>query len=145
MTLYFAYGSNMDPKQVASRCPGAEAIGRARLADHRLEFVWDSPGWGGGVGTVLAAPGDEVWGVLWELTQDDETSLDSYEGVSVGAYTKERVDLDADGESANALVYIATDDRPKQPSARYMDALIRGARAFSLPPDYIERLRSLRA
>ena len=144
MTLYFAYGSNMDPKQMAERCPGARALGRARLDDYRLDFVWDSPGWGGGVGTVLPARGDVVWGALWELTDEDEEALDRYEGVAVGAYTKERVDLDAEAKKVNALVYIATDARPKDPSARYVDALVRGAQAFSLPDDYVERLRAMR-
>jgi len=144
VTLYFAYGSNMDPKQMAERCPGSKAIGSARLADHRLAFVWDSPGWGGGVGTVVPAPGDEVWGVLWELTGENEKTLDGYEGVENDVYTKERVALDASGERVNALIYIATDTRAKEPSARYVDALVRGARAFSLPTGYIEHLRGLR-
>ena len=145
MTLYFAYGSNMDPLQMEQRCPGAVVIGPARLDGYRLAFVWDSPGWGGGVGTVFPARGGMVWGVLWELTDDDEKALDRYEGVAVGAYTKERVVPDADGKPVNAFVYVATDTRPKQPSARYVDALVRGAKAFSLPDDYVERLRVLKA
>ena len=144
MTLYFAYGSNMDPKQMAERCPGSHAVGRARLAGHRLAYVWDSPGWGGGVATVVPSSGNEVWGVLWELTDEDEKTLDRYEGVANGVYTKERVDLDATGEKVNALVYIATDAREKRPSARYVDALVRGARAHHLPLGYIEDLRTLR-
>ena len=47
MTLYFAYGFNMDTKQMAVRCPGSVALGRARLDGYELTFVWDSPGWGG--------------------------------------------------------------------------------------------------
>jgi gamma-glutamylcyclotransferase (GGCT)/AIG2-like uncharacterized protein YtfP len=144
VTLYFAYGSNMDPKQMASRCPGSSAVGSARLAGYELAFVWDSPGWGGGVATVIPSSSREVWGVLWELTAEDEQMLDGYEGVANAVYTKERVDLDVAGKTVNALIYVATDARRKQPSARYLDALIRGARAFSLPGHYVEHLRNTR-
>ena len=142
MTRYFAYGSNMDPKQMASRCPGAVALGRARLPDYQLAFVWDSPGWGGGVATVIPSSGREVWGVLWDLTDGHIEALDRYEGVAIGAYVKALVDVEDESGLVNALVYFATDTREKEPSGRYVDALIRGARAFSLPVDYIEQLRT---
>jgi cation transport regulator ChaC len=143
VTHYFAYGSNMDPLQMEQRCPGAVVIGPARLDDHRLTFVWDSPGWGGGVATVEAATGDHVWGVLWDLTDEHVKSLDEYEGVAVGAYTREHIDVDCLGVGVNTLIYLATDTRYKAPSARYVNALIRGAMAFAVPDDYIERLRAL--
>ena len=158
MTHYFAYGSNMDPKQMASRCPGAMAVGRARLADYELAFVWDSPGWGGGVATVIPSAGSEpgspygdpssgreVWGVLWDLTDEHVEGLDRYEGVAIGAYVREHLDVEAEAGLVNALIYLATDTRRKQPSGRYVDALIRGAQAFSLPESYVEMLRALRA
>jgi gamma-glutamylcyclotransferase (GGCT)/AIG2-like uncharacterized protein YtfP len=145
VTHYFAYGSNMDPKQMASRCPGAVAIGSARLPNYELAFVWDSPGWGGGVATVIPSSSLEVWGVLWDLTDEHIESLDRYEGVAVGAYIKEDVDVEAESGLVKALIYLATDARKKQPSARYLDALISGARAFSLPAHYVEKLRTLRA
>ncbi len=145
MTHYFAYGSNMDPKQMASRCPGAMAVGRARLADYELAFVWDSPGWGGGVATVVPSSGREVWGVLWDLTDEHAEALDRYEGVAIGAYVREHLDVEADEGLVNALIYLATDTREKLPSGRYVDALVRGAKAHGLPADYVEQLRAMRA
>jgi gamma-glutamylcyclotransferase (GGCT)/AIG2-like uncharacterized protein YtfP len=144
VTLYFAYGSNMDPKQMASRCPGAVAVGRARLPNYALAFVWDSPGWGGGVATVIPSSSREVWGVLWDLTEEHVDALDRYEGVAIGAYTQDHFEVENDQGPVNALIYLATDTREKQPSARYLDALIRGARAFSLPESHIQQLRDLR-
>ncbi len=143
MTHYFAYGSNMDPKQMASRCPGAVAFGSARLPDYELAFVWDSPGWGGGVATVIPSSGREVWGVLWDLTDKHVEALDRYEGVAAGAYVRDHVDVEAERGRMNALIYLATDTRVKPPSARYLDALIRGATSFALPPDHIQKLRDL--
>ena len=144
MTHYFAYGSNMDPKKMASRCPGAVALGCARLPGYQLAFVWDSPGWGGGVATVIPSSRREVWGVLWDLTDEHVEALDRYEGVAIGAYTREHLYVEADEGLVNSLIYLATDIREKPPSGRYVDALIRGAQAHSLPADYVEQLRGLR-
>jgi gamma-glutamylcyclotransferase (GGCT)/AIG2-like uncharacterized protein YtfP len=145
VTHYFAYGSNMDPLQMEKRCPGAVVIGPARLDDHRLTFVWDSPGWGGGVATAQTAPGDHMWGVLWDLTDEHVRSLDEYEGVAMGAYTRDDAKVQYSGDRVNAMIYLATDTRYKAPSARYVGALIRGATAFAIPDDYIERLRAMLA
>lgn len=137
---YFAYGSNMDPDQMAERCPGSAPIGAAVLRDYRLVFVWDSPRWLGGVGHVEPAPGDDVWGVLWELSDDHVRALDGYEQVHKGIYARDTVAVVADGETTEALIYLATDRGYRKPSRRYMGALIRGAQAFALPSGYVERL-----
>jgi gamma-glutamylcyclotransferase (GGCT)/AIG2-like uncharacterized protein YtfP len=145
LTLYFAYGSNMDPFQMEKRCPGAEVEGPAMLEDHRLTFVWDSPGWGGGVATVEPTPGDHVWGVLWDLTDEHLRALDEYEGVDRNVYLRDTVTVIFEDEPVKAVMYRATDHRYKAPSARYISALIRGAKAFGVPDGYIDRLRSLTA
>jgi hypothetical protein len=133
----------MDRFQMEKRCPGAAVVGPARLDDHRLTFVWDSPGWGGGVGHIEAAPGDHVWGVLWELSDEHLRALDEYEGISRNVYVRETASVLHEGEPVDAVIYLATDDRYKAPSGRYISALIRGAKAFGIPDDYIDRLRSL--
>ena len=107
--------------------------------------MWDSPGWGGGVATVEPAVDDHVWGVLWELTDEHVRALDEYEGLSKGVYTRETFDVRSSGETVKAVIYLATDSRYKKPSARYISALIRGAKAFAVPDDYVEQLRALRA
>jgi cation transport regulator ChaC len=141
--LYFAYGSNMDPVQMSDRAPGGRAIGAARLAGWRLTFTRDSPGWGGGVGHIEHDRGDEVWGVLWEVTSADLAALDDYEGVAAGAYVRATVAVEHDGVERDALVYVAVPRGFKQPSKRYVDALVRGAEAHGVPETYVERLRAL--
>ena len=44
MTLYFAYGSNMDRLAMKRRCPGARAVGPAVLEGYR--FFVGVDGWG---------------------------------------------------------------------------------------------------
>src|SRR5260221_13150444 len=123
----------MDPLQMASRCPGAVALGRARLAGYELAFVWDSPGWGGGVATVIPSSSREVWGVLWDISDQHVETLDRYEGVAVRAYTRDHLDVETDEVLVKGQLYLATDTRQKNPSGRYMDAQGRSARAFLLP------------
>jgi len=140
---YFAYGSNMDLVQMRERAPGGRALGPARLAGWRLRFTRDSPAWGGGVGHIEPDDADEVWGVLWDATDDDMTALDEYEGIAGGAYVRDLVTVTHDGEQVAAIVYLAVPRGIKQPSKRYIAALVRGAEAHGLPAGYVERLRAL--
>jgi cation transport regulator ChaC len=141
--FYFAYGSNMDPVQMAERCPGAVALGAAHLPDWRLTFTRDSPGWGGGVGHIERAAGDEVWGVLWDVTSAHLSALDEYEGVAVGMYARSVVVVAHAGSDVEAVVYLADPRGYKPPSKKYIAALVRGVEAHGVPNHYIERLRAL--
>jgi hypothetical protein len=78
--LYFAYGSNLDVRQMGARCPGATLVGTAVLRDHRLVFCGHSRTWNGAVASVVHAPGATVPGVLYELGVDDLSTLDRREG-----------------------------------------------------------------
>src|SRR6266540_5292830 len=140
--LYFAYGSNMDPEQMRVRAPGAVGLGAGLLSGWRLTFTRDSPGWGGGVGHIEPSPGDEVWGVLWEVGDDHLASLDEYEGVAVGMYERSSVPVSFDGGDVDAVVYMANPRGYKPPSKRYVAALVRGAEAFDLPAPYVAGLRA---
>src|SRR5512134_290776 len=71
MPLYFAFGSNLDADQMGERCPGAHARFAARLPEHRIGFTYPSRRWGGGAADILPAAGQSVWGLVWELGEDD--------------------------------------------------------------------------
>lgn len=143
MTRYFAYGSNMDPIQMEERCPGSVPLGPATLADHRLTFTYDSARWAGGVGHVIAAPGEVVWGVVWELTDAHMDALDLYESVAQGIYKRDVCDVTLEQNVVTAVIYLAMSDGYNAPSARYVRSLIRGAKAYALPDGYIQGLRDL--
>jgi hypothetical protein len=51
--------------------------------------------------------------------------------------------VEHDGDGVEAIVYLAVPRGFKQPSKRYVAALVRGAEAHGLPGDYVERLRTL--
>jgi hypothetical protein len=81
-TLYFAYGSNLWLNQMARRCPNSRYVGRATLADYRWQ-INDR-----GFANIIAAPDYYVEGLVYEVDEVDEASLDLCEGVSQGAYAK---------------------------------------------------------
>ena len=82
--LYFAYGSNLEPKQFGSRCPQSRVLGPATLAHHRF-FITAR-----GYASIEPSTGSRVHGVLAELTEADEASLDSFEGVRLFTATSDR-------------------------------------------------------
>ena len=133
---YFAYGSNMDVQQMAARCPDAVVVGTASLPGPR--FLINTHG----VATVVPSEGTVVHGVLWQISTTDEASLDHYEGVAAGFYRKviTRVRLD-DGNAADALIYVARDDKPGRASPGYLERVLDAARDHRLPATHIAALR----
>lgn len=80
MPKYFAYGSNMDKKQMLERCPESKPIGVGILQDYKIGFTRYAPGRNSAVADVLMSPGDCVWGVIYETSDDDLKNLDRKEG-----------------------------------------------------------------
>ena len=78
MRLYFAYGSNMDPEQMSTRCPDSDFCGVAWLSSYRFRIN------SRGVATVVPEEGAVVHGALWMISTRDEGRLDKYEGVAQG-------------------------------------------------------------
>lgn len=101
---YIAYGSNMNLRQMEHRCPDAISVGRAWLKDHRLFFAGRSQG---AVASIEPAEGYSVPVLVWEITQEDERSLDRYEGYPY-FYDKQELSVDVDGEEVSAMVYVMT-------------------------------------
>jgi gamma-glutamylcyclotransferase (GGCT)/AIG2-like uncharacterized protein YtfP len=148
--FYFAYGSNLDPVQMAQRCPGATAVGAAQLADHRLCFPRRSPVRGCAVASIEPREGSNVWGVLYKIGRDDLVRLDEREGydpVNLSAVNRyDRVEITvtkSNGEAVTAMIYVAVPEpMPGLPSVTYLKHIVDGAVAHRLPDDYVARLRT---
>lgn len=135
--LYFAYGSNMDAHQMAKRCAGARFKSLVILDGFR--FMINSRG----VATAVAVAGASVWGGVWEITARDEANLDRCEGVALGIYRKERVQVRlASGKGIEALTYIAADSRPGSPRPGYLEKILAAATVHGFPPVYLAELAS---
>lgn len=142
--LYFAYASNMDPSTFKRRCPTAVPLGRARLPGYRLAFTRYSRQRRGGSADIVEDNAAEVWGVLYEVDEACVHNMDRVEGVPI-AYRRERVSVVNDaGEAREALTYIANRTGDFLPSKSYLEVILRGARAYDLPPEYIAALEELR-
>ena len=132
--LYFAYGSNLDPDQMAWRCPDAVGLCRARLDD----WAWRIGG--RGYATVSPAPGDHVWGAIGNVSDADLASLDRYEGVAGGLYRREVLTVSTDTRSTETLLYIENYEDVGVPGGEYLRKILVGAEHFGLPSVWIEAL-----
>jgi cation transport regulator ChaC len=136
MTLYFAYGSNMDFSQMSDRCPRAVTVNTAELPFHR--FIINSRG----VATVVPDPASTVQGLVWNISGEDEHSLDLREGVMRVIYRKDFVQVRMpDGKTAGALIYVATDSNPGTARAGYVEDILLAAEGCGLPKVYVDQLK----
>ncbi len=135
--LYFAYGSNLEQDPMRERCPEAIPLGLATL-----------PGWvfrinDRGFATLAPAESRTVQGLLWHLTDADESALDEYEGINEGLYTKSRLTVfQANGEPVEAMIYLASSHRPGTPLPGYLENILAAATKLGLTPEYLEELGS---
>lgn len=75
--LYLAYGSNLNLRQMARRCPSAELLGYTYLEDTRLIYRGSLSGY---YLSIENAAGFRVPCGVFRITPQDERSLDRYEG-----------------------------------------------------------------
>jgi gamma-glutamylcyclotransferase (GGCT)/AIG2-like uncharacterized protein YtfP len=138
--LYAAYGSNLDPHQMASRCPHSPQRGTGWIPDWRITFGGE--GWDGPLPTLVEEPGQQVFVALYDVTSSDEAALDQWESANTGLYRKVRVRVATlDGEQA-AWVYVLNDFEGGTPSAMTLGILADAAEAAGAPDDYVADLRS---
>ena len=132
--VYFAYGSNLCVRQMALRCPDAADPRPAVLAAH--DWLINQRG----VATVEPLAGNQVHGVLWQLSGDDLATLDSAEGVPV-RYRRERLTVHTHEGPSPAWVYIDHRVTPGPPRPGYLPRIIDGAVHHGLPQRWIDFLR----
>ncbi|MCW2696639.1 MAG: AIG2-like family protein [Modestobacter sp.] len=162
MGLYAAYGSNMDPAQMLSRCPSSPFAGTGWIPGWRLTFGAETYGWDGALATMVpaedAGSGGELPGVfvaLYDLTEADERALDAWEGADHGLYRKVRLRVSITAARGNrtrgafmlagdvvAFVYALDAFEGGLPSARHLGAIADAAEAAGAPDDYLADLHS---
>lgn len=139
-TDYFAYGSNMDKTQMAERCPEAEFCGPAVLPDYK--FALDSEG----VATVIPCKGNEVKGCIWRINERDEATLDRYEGVRGGCYTKETLKVRPEGYLSKfpMLTYVSARGANTGTRRRnYMERIVAAAKELGFDDSYLGMLKDI--
>lgn len=146
---YFAYGSNMLTERLTDRCPTAQAIGIANAAGYVLEFCKKSRDESGKATLAESSqPGQQVFGVFFEIENGDLCELDKAEGKGNGydRLDKFSANLLADGTQYRVKTYIAStsavEDRLK-PYDWYLALVIAGALQHKLPETWIARLHEV--
>ncbi|GAA3135805.1 gamma-glutamylcyclotransferase [Planomonospora alba] len=142
MPVYAAYGSNMDPGQMAQRAPHSPIRGSGWLPGWRLTFGGAGQGPEGALATIVEDAAEQVFVVLYDVPEWDETALDQWEGATRGLYHKVRLRVQTlDGEVV-AWFYVLDGYEGGLPSARYLGLLADAAEKAGAPDDYVKELRN---
>lgn len=136
MILVFAYASNLNRERMAERCPGAEPLGTAILADHRLVFRYgaDAEPHAGGV----------VNGVVWRLTAEDMVAQDRYQDFP-SLYRKDYRQVSLGGDAVECMLYRMNREGYAPPPDDYLELIREGYRDFGLPENHLEAAVQLSA
>ena len=124
---YFAYGSNLNKKQMLERCPDSKPLFIATLPNYKLVFSGWSRKWRGGVATIKLLRGERVSGAIYEVSDRDLRRLDTYEGYP-NSYNRINVTVfDEDGKRVEAVTYVKVGQLEEtKPSKEYLAIIQRG-------------------
>lgn len=127
---YFAYGSNLNRKQMRERCPDSNPMFTATLSNYKLVFVGWFRRWRGGVASIKPFRGDRVRGAIYEVSEQCLRRLDRYES----DYNRFKVTvLGEDSEPIEAITYIKAGQLEEtQPSKEYLAIIQQGLRDWRL-------------
>lgn len=129
--LYWAYGSNLNERAMARRCPGAVKVRALIVRDAALVFR--------SVADVVHRPGATTHGGLWRITPRDEEALDRYEGVASGLYLKKHLLLKIKGRNERCLFYQMSESRGVMPpNEAYLNTIAEGYGDFGLPLEALD-------
>lgn len=134
--IYFAFGSNMNLRQMKERCGNSRFISSGFLDGFRFVYDGKSERWGGAVGNIIPSSDSRVYGALFEVTGSDLESLDRYEGYPV-RYQKIDLQIKSGDEELNAFAYYREGEIEGAPSESYQATVVEGARDCGLPEQYI--------
>lgn len=137
---YVAYGSNLNIRQMRMRCPQARIIGTSEIEGYELLFKGSQTG---AYLTIEEKEGARVPVGVWEVSENDETALDRYEGYPTFYYKTEMM-LPIKGirtgkvRNRKCFVYIMHEDRPiGVPSLQYVKTCLEGYISFGFDEHYL--------
>jgi len=135
LILYFAYGSNMNPFRISSRCPGAYPLGPGILRNYKLtERLYAD---------IDFQEGAAVFGFLYLITERNLQRLDSFEGYPQ-TYRRMWLDVEFEGEIFQAVTYEMTAETKlarngKPYPEQYRQICSEGARCHRIKNQFTKR------
>jgi hypothetical protein len=139
--LYAAYGSNMDPAQMRTRCPHSPFAGTGWIPGWRLTFGGEDLGWEGALATLVEDPAGAVFVGLYDITAYDRISLDKWESADTGLYQTITLRVSTLDTDVLAWTYVLDGSEGGLPSARYLGLIAEAAEKAGAPADYVNELR----
>jgi hypothetical protein len=110
---YLAYGSNLNVRQMQYRCPTARIVGISVIKNYELLYKGSKTG---AYLTIEKKKGSLVPVAVWEVSDEDESRLDIYEGFP-DFYYKKNIRLpvkllrNSKTKELDAFVYIMHEER----------------------------------
>ncbi|WP_181312222.1 gamma-glutamylcyclotransferase [Nocardioides campestrisoli] len=141
MTLYAAYGTNLDPARMGERCPHSPLRSTGWLTGWRLTFGGEEHGWDGALATIVEDPDEQVFVAVYDVTDEDVVLLDGWESADTGLYRKTRVRVHTLSGEVTAWAYVLDSWEGGLPSASYLGVLADAAESAGAPDDYVSALR----
>ena len=141
VTLYAAYGTNLDPARMSERCPHSILHSTGWLTGWRLTFGGEEHGWDGALSTNVQDPFEPVFVAVYDVTPEDERSLDGWEAADTGLYRKTKVRVQTLTGELVVWAYVLDAYEGGLPSASYLGVLADAADAAGAPEDYVAALR----
>ena len=127
--IYLAYGSNLNHRQMADRCPNASYLGNTMLEDWRLIFK--------SVATIEKDLGKYVPVGVFQITDACEKALDIYEDYP-RLYDKKELDVILAGTQVTAMTYVMVAKYGiAPPSKKYFDVISEGYKNCDLNSDFL--------
>ena len=129
--LYFAFGSNLNQKQMKRRCKDSKYIGCYSLKNYKL--VFRNYYLGGGVADIQKDKNSTVLGAIYKISKKDEKELDVYEDFPK-TYIKKYFKLL--GKKV-MFYYMPKKTMHVPPSKRYLNLIIQGYKDCGYKNNYI--------
>ena len=132
---YIAYGSNLNVKQMAIRCPDAKLIGTGLINNYELVFRGSRHS---AVATVEPKNNSKVPVGIWEISDKDGRSLDIYEGYPK-LYVKKPMLISQGNVQYEAMLYVMSNGyNYGVPNNAYYQTILEGYNDCQLDTGYLE-------
>lgn len=142
---YFIYSETLNPRQLKERAPEHVFVYRAYLQDHTIAFPRWSSQWQCGIASIVPSPGDRVWGVVFEITQEDLKILDQYgDEVPPGSFRHSLINVCLEHEEDQTprremvTAHVAKQAGKFKPQDHYIDFVVAGLTHWKLPQECLD-------
>jgi len=130
---YFAYGSNLNRKQMSERCPACQPKCKAILPNYKIIFSGWERKWRGGIASIKPSRDDKVKGAVYEISGRDLRLLDTDEGYPASYDHINVLVLTDDSDALQAVTYIKKEQSEEtKPSQEYLLAMRQGYKDWGI-------------